>query len=142
MPARPRAPALDFDPGGYELQADMIRVLANPKRLMILSLLGNGPSTVTEIADRLHLSLQNTSQHLRLMRDRTIVRAQRDGREVRYSLTSPVFSEACRLVRQALLAEARARPAHFGWGGGSLPDAEGLAAAEPTRTRHPVPVSS
>jgi len=104
MTDRPGAEPSTSDLRGFELEADLIRVLANPKRLMIVSLLGPGPLTVTEIAHRLNLSLQNTSQHLRLMRDRTIVRAQRDGREVRYALTSPVFSEACRLVRHALLA--------------------------------------
>jgi DNA-binding transcriptional ArsR family regulator len=108
------SPPLGLDLRGYELQADLIRVLANPKRLMIVNLLGQGPGTVTEIAERLSLSLQNTSQHLRLMRDRGIVRAARDGREVRYSLTSPVFSEACHLVRQVLLAQAQALPSHLG----------------------------
>jgi len=142
MTDRPEADPSRLDLRGFELEADLIRVLANPKRLMIVSLLGPGPLTVTEIARRLNLSLQNTSQHLRLMRDRTIVRAQRDGREVRYALTSPVFSEACRLVRQALLAEARARPAHFGWGGGSVPDAGGLAEAEPPRNRRTIAVPS
>jgi len=142
MTYRPGAEPSTSDLRGFELEADLIRVLANPKRLMIVSLLGPGPLTVTEIAHRLNLSLQNTSQHLRLMRDRTIVRAQRDGREVRYALTSPVFSEACRLVRQALLAEARARPAHFGWGGGSVPDAGALAEAEPPRNRRTIAVPS
>jgi DNA-binding transcriptional ArsR family regulator len=142
MTPRPRAPPSASDREGFELEADLIRVLANPKRLMILTLLGNGPSTVTEIAQRLDLSMQNTSQHLRLMRDRAIVRAQRDGREVRYTLTSPVFSAACRLVRQALLAEARARPGHFGWAGESVPDTDGIALGEPSRTRSPIPVHS
>jgi DNA-binding transcriptional ArsR family regulator len=112
MPRRPAGGGSGFDPRGFELEADLIRVLANPKRLMILSHLGRGPSTVTEIARSLDLSLQNTSQHLRLMRDRAIVRAERAGREVRYALTSPVIPRACALVRQALLAEARSRPSH------------------------------
>lgn len=142
MTQRNSTPPEGIDSRGFELEADLIRVLANPKRLMILTLLGQGPCTVTEIAQRLNLTLQNTSQHLRLMRDRSIVRAERDGREVRYTLTSPVFSEACRLVRQALLAEARTRPAHFGWSGGSVPDADSIRAEPPPRTRHPIPVSN
>jgi ArsR family transcriptional regulator len=115
MTARPRASLPEADREGFELEADLIRVLANPKRLMIVDLLGRGPTTVTEIADRLELSLQNTSQHLRVMKDRGIVRARRDGREVRYALVSPVLSESCQLVRRALLAERRAHAAHFDW---------------------------
>jgi ArsR family transcriptional regulator, virulence genes transcriptional regulator len=114
MRAKTHAPVLDFDPGGYELEADLIRVLANPKRIMIVNLLGQGPGTVTEIAGRLHLSMQNASQHLRVMKDRGIVRAARDGREVRYALTSPVLSECCRLVRQALLSQAQDRATRMG----------------------------
>ena len=113
MTARPRDGPTGFDLRGFELEADLIRVLANPRRLMIVNLLGLRTRTVTEIAGRLDLSLQNTSPHLRLMRDRNIVEAHRMGREVHYALTSPVFSECCRLVRQALLAEARVRPSHF-----------------------------
>jgi DNA-binding transcriptional ArsR family regulator len=114
MRAEPRVPVLTFDPGGYELEADMIRVLANPKRIMIVNLLGQGPGTVTAIAERLNLSLQNTSQHLRVMKDRGIVRATRNGREVCYDLSNPVLSECCRLVRQALIFEARYRATRIG----------------------------
>lgn len=102
---RRRSPDLE----GFELEADMMRVLANPKRLRIVNALGEGPLTVTDLAEHLGLSLQTTSQHLRLMRDRYIVRAQREGREVRYSLSSPVFPQCCALVRNALVGQARAR---------------------------------
>lgn len=115
MRTRPRIPPGDTDQQDFELEADRIRVLANPKRLMIVTLLGQGSSTVSEIATKLNLSLQNTSQHLRLMRDRNIVQAHREGREVHYTLTSPVFSECCRLVRQTLIAEARSRSVPFGF---------------------------
>lgn len=102
----PKSPRVDpsVPPDGFELEADLIRVLANAKRLRMVALLGRGPRTVTEIADDLELSLQNTSQHLRLLRDRGIVRAHRTGREVFYALSSPVFSQACAVVRETLIA--------------------------------------
>ena len=89
----------------YELQANMLGVLANPKRLMIMDLLGEGPKTVTEIAAALEMTLQNTSQHLRLMKEQSIVRAQRDGQTVTYRLTTPVFKECCETVRKAMVKE-------------------------------------
>jgi len=110
---RPAAPA-KVDLEGFEVEADMIRVLANPKRLQIVDLLGRGPRTVTEIADWLNLSLPNASQHLRVMKDRGIVGSRREGHEVRYGLRNPVLAESCRIVRRALLAEPRGRPAHRG----------------------------
>jgi len=140
MTDRSRSRFSGSDREGFELEADLIRVLANPKRLMIVDLLGRGPSTVTEIAEGLRLSLQNTSQHLRVMKDRGIVRARRDGREVRYAVTSPVISESCRLVRQALLAGARPPP--IGWEGESAHRAGTRRAGEPSRVRHAVPVAA
>ena len=114
MVARRASSARPLDPRVFELEADRIRVLANPKRLMIVSVLGEGPATVSQLADRLALSLQNISQHLRVMRDRNLVRSERAGREVRYALTSPVFSECCALVRTAILEETRLRRAEVG----------------------------
>jgi DNA-binding transcriptional ArsR family regulator len=137
----PRRALVSLDAEGFELEADVIRVMANPKRLMIVSFLGEGPRTVTEIADRLHLSMQNASQHLRLMKDRGIVRAHRDGREVRYDLTTPVFSQCCQLVRQAILSEAKTRPAHFGWGDSMTEEPVAGGLVETNRTRHPIKVT-
>lgn len=89
----------------YELQANMLSVLANPKRLMILDLLGEGAKTVTEIAEALDMSLQNASQHLRLMKEQSIVRSERDGQTVTYRLTTPVFKQCCETVRKAMVDE-------------------------------------
>ncbi|MGP8078365.1 MAG: ArsR/SmtB family transcription factor [Thermoplasmata archaeon] len=139
MAVRSRAPLSDLDVEGFELEADLIRVLANPKRLMIVDLLGAGPSTVTEIAAWLSLSLQNTSQQLRVMKDRGIVRARRDGREVRYALTNPVISESCRLVRQGLLADPPRRLPRVRWEARPAPSVRGRRAAEPARVRRPIP---
>jgi len=141
MPATSPASAIDLDPAGYEMEADMIRVLANPKRIMIVDLLGHQPRTVTEIAEQLHLSLQNTSQHLRVMRDRRIVRATRDGREVRYALTSPVLSECCRLVRQSLLAEAQFQAARLGAKSTAGAPANEPRASASRRSAQPIPAA-
>lgn len=91
----------------------MLGVLANPKRLMILDLLGEGPMTVTEIATALEMTLQNTSQHLRLMKEQSIVVAQRDGQMVTYHQTTPVFKECCETVRRAMVEEARKKNKHL-----------------------------
>ncbi len=91
----------------YELQANMLAVLANPKRLMIMDLLGESAKTVTEIAAALDMTLQNASQHLRLMKEQSIVISQRDGQTVTYQLTTSVFKECCETVRRAMVEEVR-----------------------------------
>jgi DNA-binding transcriptional ArsR family regulator len=142
MAARPRATLPGEDREGFELEADLIRVLANSKRLMMVDLLGRGAKTVTEIADRLCMSLPNASQHLRVMKDRGIVRAHRDGREVRYALVSPVISESCQLVRRALLSEVRARSTRIAWRRASTAEIRAARGPEGSRPRPPIPVPS
>ena len=140
MSARPGYPAPDLDHDGFELEADLIRVLAHPKRLMIVDLLGRGPNTVSEIADRLEMSLQNTSQHLRVMRDRGVVRARREGHTVHYDLVSPVLAQSCQLVRGALLAEMRMRSAHYDVGRETAARTRATRSPEPGRVHRPIPI--
>jgi ArsR family transcriptional regulator len=93
----------------YELQAEILRTLANPKRLQIIQLLGEGEKTVSELASALNISLQNTSQNLRPMKDRGVVISKREGQAIRYGLANPVLSKCCGLVREAIIEEANKR---------------------------------
>jgi ArsR family transcriptional regulator len=86
----------------YELQADILKTLANPRRLEMAHLLAEEPMTVGRLADRLGLAQPNVSQHLALMRAAGVVDAERDGREIRYRIADPDIIAACRLMRAAL----------------------------------------
>jgi ArsR family transcriptional regulator, virulence genes transcriptional regulator len=93
----------------FELQAEMLSALSNPKRLMILKVLGNGEKTVGEIAVQVGIELTNVSQHLRIMKAHGIVVSRRDGQTVYYRLGAPIFAECCELVRQALVENLQQR---------------------------------
>jgi DNA-binding transcriptional ArsR family regulator len=86
----------------FDLHADLCNVLADPKRLRAMSFLGHGERSVSEIAEHLGVSLPNASQHLRVMRDRGVVRFRKEGKAVLYRLANPKFLEASRLIREAL----------------------------------------
>lgn len=62
------------------------RVLSNPRRLMILWLLEDRERSVGELAEAIGASLQSTSQHLRLMRERGLVGSRREGQTVYYKI--------------------------------------------------------
>lgn len=64
-------------------QAEYCRVFSNTKRILILWVLANEEMSVTDIASALDTSLQNTSQHLRVMKDRGILSSRREG-QVKY----------------------------------------------------------
>ncbi len=86
----------------YRLQADILKTLANPRRLEILHRLAAGPREVGRLADELGMSQPNVSQHLAVMRGAGVVEAERTGREVRYRLADPDVMTACGLMRGVL----------------------------------------
>lgn len=84
------------------LQADVLKVLASPRRLEILHRLAEGPREVGRLADEIRASQPNVSQHLAVLRSAGIVEAERDGREVRYRLADPDVMVACAIMRAVL----------------------------------------
>ncbi len=84
------------------LQAEVLKVLASPRRLEILHRLAEGPMEVGRLAEALGASQPNVSQHLAVMRAAGIVEADRDGREMRYRLADPDVIVACAVMRGVL----------------------------------------
>lgn len=66
--------------------AEIHRVLANRRRLLILWALTGRELSVGEIASVIGASLQSTSQHLRLMRKHAMLSSRREGQTVYYRL--------------------------------------------------------
>jgi ArsR family transcriptional regulator len=86
-----------------KLQAEVLKVLANPTRLDILHRLADGPLEVGRLAEAVGTTQPNASQHLAVLRSSGLVEAQRHGREIRYRLTDPDVIVACGLMRGVLL---------------------------------------
>ena len=84
------------------LQAEVLKVLASPRRLEILHRLAEGPMEVGRLAAEIGASQPNVSQHLAVMRGAGVVEADRDGREIRYRLVDPDVIAACDLMRGVL----------------------------------------
>ena len=72
---------------GLEVAADLLRALASPHRLAIVRELDGRARCVHELVDALGVSQPLVSQHLRVLRASHVVRAERRGREIAYSLT-------------------------------------------------------
>src|SRR5713226_7626347 len=89
----------------YRRQADLCRVLAEPTRLKLLSLLGERPRPVKDLVEATGQRQAKISQHLAIMRQRGIVRTERIGTEVHYSLADPRILQACRITREVLLQQ-------------------------------------
>jgi ArsR family transcriptional regulator len=86
----------------FELQAEFCKSLADPKRLMIIHELLDGPKSVSEIAERLGLKQSNTSQHLAVLRKAGVIVPDRKGNTIFYSLVTPKIASACDMVREVI----------------------------------------
>jgi ArsR family transcriptional regulator, cadmium/lead-responsive transcriptional repressor len=68
--------------------------LADPTRRQILLALLDGPTYPADLAERLGVGRTNVSNHLTCLRGCGLVRATREGRQVRYDLASPRLAHA------------------------------------------------
>ncbi len=64
----------------------MFKALSDPTRLNIIDILSKSPLCVHDIANILNMSQSAISHHLRALRDTRLVKFQRDGKLVIYSV--------------------------------------------------------
>lgn len=86
----------------YLLHAQILKSLAQPRRLMILDYLHAGERSVGELAELLDLPQANVSQHLAILRAQDIVATRREGNTIFYSLVDPRIVQACDIFHEVL----------------------------------------
>ena len=67
----------------------LMKVLANPDRLLILCQLSQGERRVGELEALLGIVQPTLSQQLTVLRDEALVSTRREGKHVYYALSSP-----------------------------------------------------
>lgn len=99
---------------GYDEAGELLRALAAPLRIAIVTELGAGPRCVHELVDALRVPQPLVSQHLRVLRGAGVVRGQRRGREIAYSLTDEhiahIVADAVSHARELMSGRGMARP--------------------------------
>ena len=86
-------------------RAKMFKIFGNSRRILIFSLLQEQERSVGEIAEQVGASLQNTSQHLRLMKDKGVVSSRREGQTIYYSIPDNELGDCCKRMFQAVSLE-------------------------------------
>ena len=84
------------------LHAQMCQAIADPTRILILYLLADGPRYVTELAEMLDVRQPTVSRHLKVLRDRGLVTATREGTTVHYALRDQRVIQALDLLRASM----------------------------------------
>ena len=103
-----------------EAEAELCRTLGDPTRLGIVLSLADGPLCVTDLCGRLDAPQSTISRHLKILRDRMLVRATRDAQHVQYSLGDRHLLKVVDGLRRYLASTGAAgrRPVSGGGAGG------------------------
>lgn len=88
----------------YQAKAELFRALGHPVRIRVLELLAERDHAVYELLAQIEVEQTGLSQQLAVLRRTGMVRQQRIGGEVVYSLTVPEAREMLLSARR-LLAE-------------------------------------
>lgn len=91
----------------FELQSDICKTLASPKRIEILNALKDGEKTVSELVDILGVPKANVSQHLAVMRYKGILKSRRDGINMYYTVSNSKVIDACALMKEVLMEQMK-----------------------------------
>ena len=101
-----------IDPGTMQAAATqacaLLKVLANPDRLLLMCQLSQGELCVNELEERLGIRQPTLSQQLGVLRESGLVATRRDGRSIFYSIASKeaiavmgvLYEQFCANVKQ------------------------------------------
>jgi DNA-binding transcriptional ArsR family regulator/YHS domain-containing protein len=94
----------------FHLQEEILKTLANHKRLEIIQLLKNHELTVNQMVEMLGISQTNVSQHLSVMRRLKLVKVRKEGLHAHYSLTDERIAGVINELRAFLKSQYRNEP--------------------------------
>ncbi len=85
-----------------QLHAEVCGGLSDPKRIAILYALSDGAKNVMELAETLDTPQPTISRHLKILRERGMVVAERKGAHIIYTLADKRIIKALDLLREVL----------------------------------------
>ncbi|MBI5301443.1 MAG: winged helix-turn-helix transcriptional regulator [Chloroflexi bacterium] len=93
------------------LHAEICGGLSDPKRIAILYALFENPQNVMELAELLEMPQPTVSRHLKILRERGMVIAERKGANIIYTLADKRIIKALDLLREVLADHLNKRSA-------------------------------
>ena len=75
------------------MRETVFQALADPSRRKILKLLRRGSKTAGELAEHFDITKGSLSHHFNVLKAADLVRAERRGQQILYSLNTTVFEE-------------------------------------------------
>jgi ArsR family transcriptional regulator len=101
-------PDQQFDPAAMRAAATqacaLLKVMANPARLLLLCQLTRGPHCVSELESALGIQQPTLSQQLGVLRDEQLVTTRREGKQIFYSIASEQATAVMQVLYQMYCA--------------------------------------
>ncbi|MEG1553312.1 MAG: metalloregulator ArsR/SmtB family transcription factor [Kiritimatiellia bacterium] len=91
------------------LRADIFKALGHPTRLWIVEQLSEGERCVADLVEGVEEGFSAVSQHLGVLRQAGILKDERRGKQIYYSLTFPCISELSALLGAKIPDKKRSR---------------------------------
>jgi DNA-binding transcriptional ArsR family regulator len=89
-------------------RAEIYQVFSNDKRVLIFwNLADKHEMSVNELADAIETSVQNTSQHLRLMKAKDILESSRNGHTINYRIADTLSGRYSLYIHQKNFEQIR-----------------------------------
>lgn len=92
-----------------QVRADIMKALAHPVRVMIVSALTGGDQCVCELNKLAEIDQSGLSRHLATLKKAGIVSDRRDGMKVFYHLETPCILKAFECAVDVVRADAKRR---------------------------------
>lgn len=84
-------------------KAGVFQALAHPTRVAIVEFLNESELSVGELCKKVGIEQTNASQHLAVLRNRSIVQTRKAGNQIFYSLRDPAFGKVLTALREYFL---------------------------------------
>lgn len=86
----------------YCLHSELCKTLANPKRQEILDILRDSERTVNQLVELTGIPQANLSQHLAILRTKSVLVSSRQGANVFYRIANPKIMQAFDLITEVM----------------------------------------
>lgn len=85
----------------HEFKAEFFKALAHPVRIQLLEILAKDDKFVNELQSHMDgVSATLISQHLAILRSKNIVKGERDGNKVKYSMTDETINDMLEMAKK------------------------------------------
>lgn len=86
-----------------QLHANICSAISEPNRILLLYEIHQEPRNVNNLAESVGISQPAASRHLKVLKERGLIDAQRDGNQVIYTLADDRIIKALNILRELML---------------------------------------